>query len=92
MCVDRYDHHCGWVDRCVGRNNLKRFHLFVWTQFVYLCFAAAALILYIILEIMYDHPEDDPTNLNQNVWYVYLIGTLVTILNLFFVISVLILI
>jgi hypothetical protein len=37
-------------------------------------------------------PADDPTNLNQNKWYVYVIDILVTILNLFFVVSVMILI
>jgi hypothetical protein len=92
MCVDRYDHHCGWVNRCVGRNNLKRFHLFVWTQFAYLCFAATALGIYIVLEISYDHNAVDyETNLGHNKVHYYVLDTLIVILNLFFVISMMIL-
>jgi hypothetical protein len=46
-CVDRYDHHCGWLNLCVGRNNLKRFHAFVFVQLAYLVFATLSLCFFI---------------------------------------------
>lgn len=29
LCIRRYDHHCPWINGCVGQNNLKRFILFL---------------------------------------------------------------
>ena len=35
-CVDRYDHHCPWVNNCIGKGNFTRFYSFVFIQSVYL--------------------------------------------------------
>lgn len=37
MCVDRYDHHCDWVNNCIGRKNYSMFALFIAILFGY-CF------------------------------------------------------
>ena len=39
-CVDRFDHHCPWVNNCIGKNNFVYFYSFVFIQTIYLLFLA----------------------------------------------------
>ena len=36
QCVERYDHHCQWVNNCIGINNHSYFYLFIWLQEFYM--------------------------------------------------------
>ena len=36
FCVDRYDHHCPWVNNCIGKGNYAQFYIFVLLQSLYL--------------------------------------------------------
>ena len=41
ICIEGYDHHCGCMNICIGKNNLKSFYISILTSFI--------LILYSIL-------------------------------------------
>ena len=36
VCVIKQDHHCPWTGKCIGKYNLKSFHIFVNSILVYL--------------------------------------------------------
>ncbi|KAG6522571.1 hypothetical protein ZIOFF_019712 [Zingiber officinale] len=42
-CVDGFDHHCRWINNCIGRKNYKRF--FILMVFALLLWAVGMLVL-----------------------------------------------
>ena len=37
-CIDNYDHHCDWLNQCIGRANAKPFFAFILTLDLFLVF------------------------------------------------------
>lgn len=35
-CIDVFDHHCPWINNCVGVGNFKTFYTYIWIQTIYL--------------------------------------------------------
>jgi hypothetical protein len=46
VCIIGYDHHCPWTSKCIGRDNLKGFYVFITSTlllFGYIIFAVSML-------------------------------------------------
>ena len=44
ICIIGYDHHCPWTSKCIGKDNLKEFYIFLSSTvilFIYLIYAVS---------------------------------------------------
>lgn len=51
-CTPQYDHHCFWINNCVGKNNILRFNIFLVVSEACLCWVTYLSVrLFIILQL-----------------------------------------
>ena len=51
ICIKKYDHHCYWTGKCIGKNNLWAFTLFTLGTLLYIVWYFILIIFWIILQI-----------------------------------------
>lgn len=44
ICVEQFDHHCYWVGKCVAKNNLLSFKIFLVSTVGLICFFGCAVV------------------------------------------------
>ena len=42
VCIEGYDHHCPWTSKCIGKNNLVRFYVFLFMTPVFIVYCSFA--------------------------------------------------
>lgn len=45
VCVEGHDHHCPWMGKCIGKNNLYPFYIFICTSMGSLAYVFASTLL-----------------------------------------------
>ncbi|KAF9131377.1 Palmitoyltransferase zdhhc14 [Mortierella sp. 14UC] len=58
-CVEDEDHHCIWLNNCIGRRNYRYFLIFVSTASVYALYTSALCLTHLLL-LYRDHKRDYP--------------------------------
>lgn len=56
VCVERFDHHCPWINNCVGANNHNNYLMFVTQAWVY-----ALLVMCIAMDCLGRGASKDPS-------------------------------
>lgn len=51
ICVPFFDHHCIWLNQCVGERNYRYFLTFLFVNSVFLFYASRVIFLVIVSEV-----------------------------------------
>ena len=46
VCIREYDHHCPWTGKCIGKNNLRTFYVFVTFLIIYILATFTTVVMY----------------------------------------------
>ena len=48
VCVIKYDHHCPWTGKCIGKYNLASFYVFLFSLLAYIFMSFITFLMFII--------------------------------------------
>ena len=54
ICCEFYDHHCTWIGKCIAKNNLLTFKIFVFSSIIFILYNLF-LILYLFINIFINY-------------------------------------
>eukprot|EP01041_Mallomonas_annulata_P011599 gene11599-24284_t len=64
ICVPTFDHHCIWLNQCVGEHNYKYFLYFLVVHACFFMYASLVIVL-VLLSDVYEHDLFNVTFLNR---------------------------
>lgn len=64
-CVQRLDHHCPWIDNCVGLGNQRAFYCFIVVLFLSILFLYYTVALYTIDHVIPEWSEHGMSNIAE---------------------------
>jgi palmitoyltransferase ZDHHC9/14/18 len=48
VCVEDLDHHCPWTGKCIGKNNIRYFYIFLLSLSVHIIFVTMVTVISVI--------------------------------------------
>lgn len=76
-CVANFDHHCPWLNTCIGTRNYAWFYVAIWSFLVMLGTTSTAGCL-----VLVEHTRESPNPLGLDVLYVWIIGVILSVINI----------
>ena len=64
-CVDRFDHHCPWINNCVGTKNHGYFFLYIIFTILYITLILSLSAIMILNSFNTDYTSDQPFEIDR---------------------------